>query len=306
MFSEVRVLPDIPLRLAAIALALATTVLAGCGSASHSSSRPAPARATSPGRILEGSFRSQAISDQEHYAVYLPANYDSSGKRYPVIYALHGLPAGPRSYRGMSVRDWGADAEHAGRPAIVVSPQGARRGDTDPEWHDWHRGRNWESAVARELVAQVDRRYRTVADRRGRAIIGVSAGGYGASIIGIRHPETFSVIQSWSGYFHPTNPVGDAPLSLGSPEADSAASVHSYVRAAKRIADSKAPFAFSFYVGDADPHFLEENEQLHAELLRARVPHTYAVYPGAHSGSVWAEHEEEWISAAVRALAPAR
>jgi len=289
-----------------LACSLAALLFAGCGASSRASVPHQRHRAASPARMVDASFASQAIRDREHYAVYLPAGYDSSAKRYPVIYALHGLPAGPRSYRGMGAADWGRDAEGAGRPAIGVSPQGARVGDTDPEWHDWHPGRNWETAVATELVAHIDRTYRTIPDRRGRAIIGVSAGGYGASIIGIRHPEVFSVIQSWSGYFHPTNPVGDGPLELGSAEADGAASVHSYVRAAKRIADSGQPFAFSFYVGDADPHFLPENEQLHQELLRARVPHTYAVYPGAHAGSFWAEHEEDWIHRAVQALARAR
>jgi enterochelin esterase-like enzyme len=160
--------------------------------------------------------------------------------------------------------------------------------------------------VAKELVAQVDRSYRTIANRRGRALIGVSAGGYGASIIGIRNPGTYSVIQSWSGYFHPTNPAGDAPLSLGSADADDAASVHSYIGAVKRIEDSGLPFSFGFYVGDADPRFLAENQQLHRELKRAGVLHGYAVYPGAHTGAFWAEHEEAWIGAAVRALARAR
>jgi enterochelin esterase-like enzyme len=206
----------------------------------------------------------------------------------------------------MGIADWGGDAERAGRPAIVVAPQGARRGDSDPEWHDWGRGRDWETAIAGELVRHVDRTFRTIADRSGRAIIGVSAGGYGASIIGVHHPRTFSVIQSWSGYFHPTDPEGDAPLDLGSPEANSAASVHSYVVDARRSAVFDRPIAFGFYIGDEDPHFLPENEQLHRELLAAMVRHTYAVYPGAHSGAFWADHEREWIAAAVARLAPAR
>src|SRR5206468_11139206 len=110
----------------------------------------------------------------------------------------------------------GAIAQQAGRPAIVVAPQGARVADTDPEWHDWGPGRDWETAVAVELVREVDRSFRTIPVRRGRAVIGISAGGYGAALIGLRHLPTFSVIQSWSGYFHATNPAGTGPMDLGS------------------------------------------------------------------------------------------
>jgi enterochelin esterase-like enzyme len=298
-----------PVILALSALVLAAAVIAIVAPAESSRRVPTtPKRAVAPSaaQLVEKTFRSTAVAGVEHYTVYLPVGYRTSGKRYPVIYALHGLPAMPDSYRKMGRGQWGKEAQRAGRPALVVSPQGARSGDTDPEWHDWGPGRNWETMVSGELVAAVDRTYRTIADRRGRALIGVSAGGYGASIIGMRHPDVYSVIQSWSGYFHPTNPAGDAPLSLGSPEADGAASVHNYIDDAKRIEDSGMPFSFGFFVGDADPRFFAENQQLHRELVRAGVPHAYAVYRGAHSATFWAEHEEVWIGAAVRALARAR
>ncbi|HEY7075755.1 MAG TPA: alpha/beta hydrolase-fold protein [Solirubrobacteraceae bacterium] len=284
-------------RLALLVLAAAA---AGCGAVPQ---RPAPAR-ESPAAVRYESYRSQALNGVEHYAVYLPPGYGSSpNRRYPVIYALHGLPSDANGYRRMGIASWGADAVRAGRPAIVVAPQGARAGDTDPEWHDWGPGRDWETAVADELVHQVDGRFRTIADRRGRALIGASAGGYGATIIGIHHPGEFSVIESWSGYFHPTNPVGDAPLDVGSPDADEAASVHSYVSGARRMFARYKPLFFGFFVGDEDPHFVPENEQLHRELLAAKVPHAYAVYPGAHTGAFWAAHEQEWIAMAVQQLA---
>lgn len=284
---------------AAIVLAAAVWILAG--------DRTRASQRQSAGRIVLGSYQSKALRGTEHYAVYLPRGYAGGRKRYPVIYSLHGLPSDAGGYREMDIAGWGRDAEAAGRPVIVVAPQGARKGDTDPEWHDWGPGRDWETAVAKELVARIDHRYRTIAGRRARALIGVSAGGYGASIIGVHHRGTYSVVQSWSGYFHPTNPVGDGPLELGSPEADSAASVHSYVQAAARAQRTgRDKIDFGFYVGDADPHFLTENEQLHHELLAAGVPHTYAVYPGAHTRAFWAEHEEEWIGTAARALERAR
>jgi enterochelin esterase-like enzyme len=282
------------------ALAVAC-LLAACGqhSAAATASKPAP---SSPrAHVVLRSFHSNAIDDTEHYAVALPAGYARSGLRYPVIYALHGLPGSATSYASMPILSWGQDASDAGRPVIVVSPQGARPGDTDPEWHDWGPGRDWDTMVARELVAQVDDHFRTISGRRGRAIIGMSAGGYGASIIGVRHLDVFAAIESWSGYFYPTNRSGSARLYLGSADADDAADVHTYINDVSHLTRD-GPTFFGFFVGDADPHFLEPNEQLHRDLLAAKVPHWYAVYPGAHTGSFWAQHEREWIGGAVDAL----
>jgi enterochelin esterase-like enzyme len=270
----------------------------------------AQARAVTPGpvaggRIVFGSYSSSAVAGTEHYAVFLPTGYDSSRRHYPVIYALHGLPNHGNGWSGMPIDEWGRASEHAGYPAIIVSPQGARPGDTDPEWHDWGKGRNWESTIAWELVGHVDNRYRTIRRRAARALIGISAGGYGATLIGLHHPGRFSVIQSWSGYFHPTNPDGTAPLDVGTPEQNAAASAHTYVPLARQIIQRWNPEYFAFYVGDADGHFLAENEQLHDELLKAHVPHTYAVYPGGHTRAFWAAHESDWIGDAVEELTPA-
>ena len=254
-----------------------------------------------PGRLVEGTFYAPDIRGTERYQAWLPAGYDLSGLRYPVIYALHGLPTDEEGYLDMDVRALGAAAERVGHPAIVVAPQGARKGDTDPEWHNWGPGRDWENLIAEEVVHHVDRTYRTVRGRRGRAIIGVSAGGYGATIIAVHHPQTYSAVESWSGYFHPTDPVGNHPLDLGTPEADQAASVHAYVYDAQNLARYR-PSYFGFYIGDEDPHFVAENVALHVELQNVGVRHDFAIYPGTHSAAFWAEHEDDWIARAARRL----
>jgi enterochelin esterase-like enzyme len=254
-------------------------------------------------RTHKRSFPSTAVAGTERYAVYLPPGYATSGRRYPVIYALHGLPSGHRGYRQLPIASWGAIAAAAGHPVIVVAPQGARDDDTDPEWHDWGSGRNWESAVADDLVHEIDSTYRTVANRRGRAIIGLSAGGYGAALIGLRHLDEFSIIQAWSGYFHPTNPSGTAPLSVGSAQQNAAASAHTYVPRLHAEFERSKPIYFSFYVGDRDRHFRAENEQLDRELTAAGVWHRFALYAGGHSYALWNRHAQVWIRRAARQLA---
>ena len=97
-----------------------------------------------------------------HALVVLPDGYATSGKRYPVVYFLHGLPAGPSSYRGSA---WlSGIAEHVGQ-SILVEPQGARDGDTDAEYLNWGSQRNWSSYVVRELPRYIDSLLRAIRSR---------------------------------------------------------------------------------------------------------------------------------------------
>src|SRR5919199_781858 len=77
-----------------------------------------------PGHVVLRSYYASAIRGTEHMAVYLPTGYDGR-RRYPVIYALHGLPSDDTGYRRLDVPAFGHAAEQAGHPAIVVAPQGA-------------------------------------------------------------------------------------------------------------------------------------------------------------------------------------
>ena len=249
-------------------------------------------------RELDEPIVSAALSGKVHVRVLLPAGYDSHPHaRYPVVYFLHGLPASSAAYRG---NDWLLDALQSAGRAILVMPQGARDSDTDAEYLDWGAGRNWSTYVAEEIPRWVDAHFRTLRSRSGRAIVGLSAGGYGATIVGLHHRGTFSVVESWSGYFHATDPTGTKPLSLGPP-----ASAHTLVRTL--AADQRRlPTFFAFYVGSGDVRFRRENEQLDAELRRAGVRHTFDVYPGAHETALWQRHAHAWLALALRHLAQAK
>src|SRR5712691_9948104 len=90
------------------------------------------ASVTPRGTIAYTSFRSTALEGTMHYSVYLPRGYATSGRRYPVVYYLHGLPGTATDYR--SIEQLAAAVEASGHPAIVIGVQGARAGDSDPEW----------------------------------------------------------------------------------------------------------------------------------------------------------------------------
>jgi S-formylglutathione hydrolase FrmB len=250
---------------------------------------------------VERTIYSPAVAGRLRLAVYLPAGYSrSGGRRYPVIYFLHGLPATPSSYRGA---DFLARAlASSGRRAIIVAPQGARDSDSDPEYLDWGAGRNWETAITRDVVTYVDSHLRTIRGRKGRAIVGLSAGGYGAVIVALHHLPAFSVVESWSGYFHPTDPAGDRALDLGTARANANANAHAFVKTLKR-GFAKRPTFFAFYVGSGDARFREENRLFHRELTAAGVPHLFRIYPGGHEQSVWSAHAQTWLAEAVDHLA---
>jgi enterochelin esterase-like enzyme len=245
-------------------------------------------------RIVDAQFHSKAIDAALHYEVYLPADYATGAKAYPVVYFLHGLPASAKAYQSLGFVERALD--QTGDGAILVIPQAARYNEPDPEYVDRAKGDRWETAIGTELPAVIDARYRTIATRNGRAIIGLSAGGFGAMHIGVADLQRFGVIESWSGYFHPTDPTGTTALDLG-PHND----VHRQLKAT-RATIRKLHTTIAFYVGDGDSRFLAENRQLNAELTAAGIPHTFHIYTGGHDQSLWSRYAEGWLILALSQL----
>jgi putative tributyrin esterase len=280
------------MRLRAPIAGLAAGVLIAAAAHAHSVAVEPP--------VVDTSFASRALKGRLKVAVYLPVGYGRDGKRYPVVYFLHGLPAGPSAYRGASFV-----ASALGDRAILVAPQGDRDGDSDPEYLDWGPGRNWETALGVELPAWVDAHYRTIPTRRARALVGLSAGGYGAFLIGLHHLDAFGAIESWSGYFHPTDPTGTQSLDTGSSARNQRASAHALlpsVKAALRL----HPTLIGFYVGAGDTRFARENAVLDRELTEARIPHRYRVYPGGHEQTLWQAQAPRWLALALTRLGHAQ
>jgi enterochelin esterase-like enzyme len=185
--------------------------------------------------------------------------------------------------------------------AIVVAPQGARSDNEDHEYLDLKTTENWPQAISHDLTRCIDSRFRTVANRSGRALVGLSAGGFGAMNIGLRNLATFGAVEAWSGYFEATDPSGNHKLDLGSPQANAAAAV-------PRGADLKAavkahPSLIAFYVGRQDDRFADDNESFDRALAREAIPHLFRTYPGGHSGALWTSESKLWLGYALGALA---
>src|SRR2546430_9725098 len=155
----------------------------------------------SGGTIWQGVIPNRFVAGATRVSiVYLPPMV-TTAKRYPVLYVLHGLPGSPYSIsNGLRFAEI-ADrviASRRVRPFIAVMPVAGSTGRYKGEWTG-----PWENFVVHGVVSWVDRHLPTIASASGRAIAGVSAGGYGPVGLGVRHPRIFGTLEAWSGYFSP-------------------------------------------------------------------------------------------------------
>jgi enterochelin esterase-like enzyme len=296
----------------ALAFGAVTLVVFGSGAAAVLASkrkahaRPRGASGTpSPARTVSVVCRSPSLSGAMPAQVYLPSGYDTDPthpRRYPVVYFLHGLPASPSSYQQTAFVAAALASE--GERAIVVAPQGARDADSDREYLDWDAAEDWPQAISHDLPACIDARFHTIAGRYGRALVGLSAGGYGAMNIGLRNLDQFGAVQSWSGYFVATNPAGTKVLNLGSTQANAAATVPRGRPLKSRL--ESLPTQIAFYVGLQDNRFLMMNRQYDASLRRVGISHIFHTYQGGHSGALWRSQAPTWLTWALSYLADKR
>jgi enterochelin esterase-like enzyme len=234
--------------------------------------------------------------------VYLPPGYATHpGRRYPVLYLLHGVPGRPAAFLDtvrMGVVEDELVALHKARAMILVMPFGSTGSFTDKEWANGirpHEG--WETFVARDVVHAVDSRYRTIRRAAGRALAGLSEGGYGAFNIGIHHPREFRLLESWSGYERadPLRAVFGTDKRLlvrNSPQLTLPA-------AARTL--RHAHVSFWFYSGRND-RLLPQNTTFATELAKARLPYRYFVVRGGHTWALWRGNAARAYLAASRRL----
>jgi predicted peptidase len=136
-------------------------------------------------------IQSNAMGHDVGYVVFTPEGYDqSAGKRYPVIYFLHGA-GGNETADAAGFSSWVSKAIHDGLiPAVIcVFPNGGMSG---------YRG-NVEKMIVEELIPQIDKGYKTIPKASSRALAGFSMGGSGSVYLSVMHPELFCAAGSMGG-----------------------------------------------------------------------------------------------------------
>ena len=249
-----------------------------------------PAFVVSRGTALHIEVPSAALGGRSQQVdVYLPPGYASHPRRrYPVLYLLHGFPGRPGAFLSTVKEGVNEDvlvALHRMQPLILVMPYGSTGTFTDKEWANGVRPKEaWETFVARDVVHAVDARFRTIRRGAGRAIGGLSEGGYGAINIALHHPREFRVVESWSGYERADPLVsifgrGKGLLAWNSP----------LVRLPKVASVLRAQHTYMwFYVGSGDGGQMQvQNTAFATELAKYRIPHWFADIRGGHNWAVW-------------------
>jgi putative tributyrin esterase len=250
----------------------------------------APARSSSQVRavsplIRDASFHSVALKREMKYCIYLPHAYSASARRYPVLYLLHGLYG--------DYRNWDANTHlaryMAGRDWIVVMP------DAGDSWYAnsaTQADDRFEDYIAKDLVREVDGKYRSIRERQGRAIAGLSMGGYGAMKFALKYPGEYGFAGSLSGAFDAARDLADQVAEfhdqivkvLG--EGDNPARGENDVFVLLKRADpTQVPYLF-LACGSAD-RFLRINREFVKELSAHRIAYEYHETSGGHDWQYW-------------------
>jgi enterochelin esterase-like enzyme len=224
-----------------------------------------------PAGVTHKTYRSRSMNTDIGYLVYLPPDYASSGaRRYPVIYNLHG--AGGNELHGFEEARLLDHGIRSGKwpPMIMMFPNGGQR----THYKDSADGKTLaETTVIRELIPHVDATYRTIAERKGRAIEGFSMGGRGSTRLAMKYPEMFTSLFNQAGnVMH----LAEGPLNeyLGSDRARYVEN-DAYRLLTRNLARIKGQLRIQIWCGTQDPDHIATIRDFHKALLDAGVDHTY-------------------------------
>ena len=141
-------------------------------------------------------FFSPAVMRTMKFDIVLPEDYEDSGQRYPVLYLLHGYMQNYTIWgRNLAASFYARNLDDL----ILVLPDAGNSWYVNYAVNEERQQNNWEDHIIKDVISYVDDNYRTEARREGRAIAGLSMGGFGAFALGLRHPEMFISIGSTSG-----------------------------------------------------------------------------------------------------------
>jgi putative tributyrin esterase len=261
-------------------------------------------------RVETIQFKSKLVGKTLTYSVALPSSYSLAGQNavnYPVLYLLHGLSGHYSNWlEKTKLKEYAALYQ-----MIIVTPEGNDGWYTDSATVPADR---YETYIVQELLPDVESRYRAIKARAGRAIAGLSMGGYGALKFGLKYPDRFIFAASMSGaldaavrsdddrrfaweYLRPS-----VMQTFGAPASPTRAAndLHNLARTlpAERIA--LLPF-FYFDCGTEDG-FLTTNRELAQIFLERKIPHEFRQLPGGHNWAYWDAQVQEVLRIAWRTM----
>ena len=253
------------------------------------------------GQLLESlSFKSDILGKDVKYCIYLPSDYNTSSRRYPVVYLLHGYTDDETGWVQFGEAHLIADQAIAAReipPMIIVMP------DAGVTWYvnDAKGQVRYEDMFVQELIPYIDTTYRTRAKKEFRAVAGLSMGGYGSLVYAMHHPELFATCAPFSAAVRDESEIiatdqerydrmwgkifgeklsGKARLTPHLLKNDP-------LNLAKTL-PVEGLKSVRWYIDCGDDDFLTKgNALLHIAFKERGIPHEYRMRNGAHNWTYW-------------------
>jgi len=257
-------------------------------------------------RLATRQLESASLGRTVSYNVLFPPGYaakEHSGKRYPVLYLLHGLTGHYNNWAERTPLE-----EHSEKyELIIVMPEGNDGWYTNAENVPSDR---YEDYVIKDLIPAIERDLRTRSDRKGRIIAGLSMGGYGALKFGFKYPERFALAGSFSGALNAAR--FDVSAFGGNWKAltDSITAVYGGMDSTTRRendlfrmieelpAEKVAAMPFIYLDCGTEDGLINANRNFAAKLLEKKVPHEFRQLPGAHNWAYWDKQIVEFLQVA--------
>ena len=249
------------------------------------------------GKVIESlKFESKLVGYPVEYSVYLPADYESSNRSYPVLYLLHGYSDDETGWIQFGEANSVADKAIASGDAtscIIVMPDGK------VTWYaNSFDGKDpWEDMFIKEFIPFIEKQYRIRPQKQFRAIAGLSMGGNGALLLSLRHTELFSSCVAMSaGTFTDEEVEKNSEFdhyfgSIYGPKPASGVSEYWKAYSPLHLLDSVEKDKIKsvrFYIDCGDDDFLYKgNSALHVKMRDLGIPHEYRVRNGGHEWSYW-------------------
>lgn len=250
------------------------------------------------GKVFDNlSMESKILDMERKYAVYLPPDYETSERSYPVLYLLHG---GGDDQTGwvqfgevLHITDK-AIKNGSATAMIIVMPDAntGQRGYTNDVIGNWR----YEDFFFEEFMPFIEGKYRIKAEKRYRAVAGLSMGGGGTFYYALHRPDLFSAACPLSAATGPLNrdEVKNYMQRRGMSDASEAKMNEWYEKYSVTEMVNNLPEenlkAVRWYIDCGDDDFLfEGNALVHIALKKRNIPHEYRVRDGAHNWTYWRE-----------------
>jgi len=246
-------------------------------------------------RVLEKEIvKSKILGMDRKYAVYLPTDFDQSQRSYPVLYLLHGSGDDQTGWvqfgEVLTIADK-AIKEGTATSMVIIMPDAntGKRGynnDIEGKWL-------YEDFFFKELMPEVEKKFRIRGDKRYRAIAGLSMGGGGSFFYALHHPELFSAACPLSASVGPLT-IDDLKSNLSKNNikaSDDAVNKYFKNYNAIELVNSMPDTlkkSVRWYIDCGDDDFLYEgNSLVHIAMRKKEIPHEYRVRDGVHSWVYW-------------------